>query len=163
MPLFLGVALAALTLASCEKELEQVHGSPKSSAAAAVLARPDLLTTGAWHQTGLTISAANEASKQVMTSDLFPHTKLSLLVTSATYKADGTYSLLRGVHSNGQASEPIDGTWRLNAGADSLIETHADNTRRLAVAELTDKAMRLTYTEPSADGKGATSTYIFSH
>ncbi|MBF9236950.1 hypothetical protein I2I05_06040 [Hymenobacter sp. BT683] len=162
-PLLLGVALAALTLASCEKELDKVHSSPQSSAAALALARPALLTTGAWRQTGLTISATDEATNQVTTSDLFPYTKPSMLVTSATYKADGTYSLLRGVRSNGEASTPIDGTWRLTATADSLIETQADYTRRFAVTELTDKTLRLTYSEPNANGKATVSTSVFSH
>ncbi len=82
MPLFLGVALAALTLASCEKELEQ-NSSPKSSAAASTLAKPALLATGNWHQTGLTVSAAGNGTAPTATSDLFAQARPSMLVQSA--------------------------------------------------------------------------------
>lgn len=162
MPLFLGAAAAVLTLASCEKELEQATSSPQASAAS-TLAKPDLLTSGNWHQTGLTMSEAVEGSEQKATSDLFSHAKPSMLVTSATYSPSGTYTLLRGARPGAQLAEPTVGKWQLNATADSLLITQADHTRRLAVDELTATTLRLTYTEAAANGKGATYTSVFSH
>ncbi len=162
MPLFLGAAAAVLTLASCEKELEQVSSSPQSSAAS-TLAKPDLLTSGNWHQTGLTMSTAVEGSEQKTSSDLFSHAKPSMLVTSATYSSGGTYTLLRGARPGAELAEPSSGKWQLNAAADSLTVTQADHTRHLAVDELTATTLRLTYTEAAANGTGATYTSVFSH
>lgn len=161
MPLFLGVALAALTLASCEKELEQVNSSSQSSSAAATLAKPDLLTTGNWHQSGLSVSTAGEGPAPAATSDLFAQAKPSMLVQSAVYKADGTYTLLRGPRPGKQTAEPVSGTWRLTASADSLILTQADRTRRFAVAELTATTLRLSHSEGAA-GKSSVYTSVFS-
>lgn len=162
MPLMIGVALAALTLASCEKELEQVNSSPQS-VAASLQAKPDLLTTGDWRQTGLTETSTTEGSALVATSDLFAHAKPSMLVKVASYKADGTYSLMRGARAGSDIPEPVIGKWRLNAAADSLTVTHGDQTRHLAVTELTATTLRLTYTDGGESGKPATYTSIFSH
>ena len=161
MPLFLGVALAALTLASCEKELEQVNNAPLSSSAASTLAKPDLLTTGNWHQSGLTVSAPGEGTALAATSDLFAQAKPSMLVQSAIYKSDGTYTLLRGPRAGKQTAEPVSGTWHLTDSADSLILTQADRTRRFAVAELTATTLRLNYSE-GTPGKGSVYTSVFS-
>ncbi|GAA3964815.1 hypothetical protein GCM10022407_09210 [Hymenobacter antarcticus] len=158
----IGVALAALTLASCEKELEQVDSSPQS-AAASLQAKPDLLTTGDWHQTGLTVSSATEGSALIATSDLFAQAKPSMLVKVASYKADGTYSLMRGARAGSAFAEPVTGKWRLNAAADSLIVTQGDQTRHLAVTELTASTLSLTYTDGGASGKPSTYTSVFSH
>lgn len=162
MPLFLGAAAAALTLASCEKELESINGSPQSATAASVLARPDLLAAGAWHQTGLLVSVVDK-EKQIATSDQFAQAKPTVLVKSAVYQADGTYSLLRGARWDGQPAQPVSGTWRLNAAADSLVVTHPDYTQRMAVTELTEGSLHLAYTEPAADGKVVTTTSVFAH
>jgi hypothetical protein len=161
MPLFLGVALAALTLASCEKELEQVDSSPKSSSAAATLAKPDLLTTGSWRQTGLSVSTAGEGTAPATTADLFARARPSMLVKSAIYKSDGTFTLLRGPRPGQQTTEPMSGTWRLTSSADSLILTQDDHTRRFAVAELTATTLRITHSEGGA-GKGPVYTSVFS-
>lgn len=162
MPLMIGVALAALALAACEKELEQVNSSPQS-ATASLQAKPDLLTTGDWHQTGLTVSSATEGSAQLATSDLFAQVKPSMLVKIASYKADGTVSLMRGARSGTGFAEPETGKWHLNAAADSLIVTQGDQTRHLAVTELTASTLRLTYSDGGASGKPSTYTSVFSH
>ncbi|GAC1606028.1 MAG: hypothetical protein NVS3B25_35360 [Hymenobacter sp.] len=165
MPLFLGAALAALTLASCEKELEKVNSTPKSSSAAAVSAqtKPDLLTTGNWRQTGLTVSTAAEGTAQAASSDLFAHVKPAMLVKVATYKPDGTFTQIRGAQQGHQIAEPTIGKWRLNAAADSLIITQTDHTQHLAVTELTATTLRLTYSESVANGKPSVYTSVFSH
>ena len=162
MPLMIGVALAALTLASCEKELEQVDSSPQS-VTAAVQAKPELLTTGDWRQTGLTVSAAIDGSAQIATSDLFAQARPSMLVKVASYKADGTYSLMRGARAGSAFAEPMTGKWTLNAAADSLTVTQGDQTRHLAVTELTANTLRLTYTDGAANGKPSVYTSVFSH
>lgn len=160
MPLFLGVAVAALTLASCAKELEQVDSSPQS-AAALTLAKPALLTTGNWHQSGLSVSTVGEGATPAATSDLFARARPSMLVQSAIYKSDGTYTLLRGSRSGTQTAEPMSGTWRLTDSADSLILTQADRTSRFAVAELTATTLRLSYSE-GAVGSPSVYTSVYS-
>lgn len=162
MPFMIGVALAALTLASCEKELEQVDNSPKA-APATLLAKPDLLTTGGWRQTGLTVSTAVDGAAQLATSDLFAQAKPSMLVKAATYSPDGTYSLMRGSRGGNSVAEPVTGKWQFNAAADTLTVTTCDQTRRLAVTELTATTLRLTYTEEAASGNPSTYTSTFAH
>lgn len=162
LPLFLGVALAALTLASCEKELEQVTASPKVSAAS-TLAKPDLLTAIAWHQTGLTVSSATTGSEVASTSDLFAHSKASMLVVNAVYKADGTYSQQRGARVGSPAASPVTGSWQLSAAADSLTLIQADHKQHLAVTELTPTTLRLTYSQAADNGKVSTYTSVYSH
>lgn len=161
IPLFLGVAVAAFALASCEKELEEVK-NPSKSSSVSLLAKPDLLTSGSWHQTGLTVGTTAEGTAQVTTSDLFAHARPSMLVVLATYKSDGTYSLTRGVQPDRPAAQPATGQWRLNAAADSLILTQDDKTRRLAVEELTSSTLRLTQTEDAGNGKVSLYTTVFS-
>lgn len=162
VPVTLSVALAALTLFACEKEQEQ---APRVAAvsAASTLAKPALLSAGPWHQTGLTVSGTNEGSDQVATSDLFAHAKPAMLVKSAAYSADGSYSVVHGNRPDGTAAEALTGKWTLSAAADSLVLASPGSTRRLAVAELTGSTLRLTYTEPAANGKGSTYTSTFSH
>lgn len=163
MPVFLVVAMAALTLASCKREEEQAISSPKSSAAASTLARPVLLAAGNWRQTALTVTAPNEATNLMVTSDLFPLAKPSMLIRSAAYKPDGTFTLLRGALTSGQFAEPVTGQWHLNAANDSIIIIQKDYTRTAAVAELTATTLRLVYTEPAAKGKVAICTSTFTH
>jgi hypothetical protein len=163
MPVFLGVAVAALTLASCEKELEQVNDSPATTSAASTLAKPDLLTTGNWRQTGLTVTApVAPGQTETATSDLFAQAKPSMLIKSVAYKADGTFSLMRGPRPGSQFAEPVTGKWRLTAPADSLILTQGDRTRRFGVAELTASSLRLTYSDATS-GKASTYTSSFAH
>lgn len=163
MPVYLVVAMTALTLASCKKEQEQATISPKASSAASTLARPALLAAGDWRQTALTVTAPNEATNLMVTSDLFPLAKPSMLIRTASYKADGTFTLLRGPLSGGQFAEPVTGEWHLNAANDSLIITQKDYTRTAAVAELTANTLRLVYAEPASKGKLAVSTSTFEH
>jgi hypothetical protein len=164
MPVFLGVAVAVLTLASCEKELEHVNDSPQTTDAASALAKPDLLATGNWHQTGLTVSApATSADAAPAISDLFAQAKPSMLIKAVVYKADGTFSLMRGPRPGSQSAEPVTGKWRLTAPADSLILTQGDRTRRFAVAELTASSLRLAYSDAAAGGKASLFTSAFAH
>ena len=163
MPVILAVAAAALTLASCNKEQELLPSTSPAASAAATLAKPDLLVAGSWHQTGSTVSAPIEGSSQVATSDMFAVARPGMLVRMATFKADGSYSQLRGARPGQLVAEPTTGTWHLNAAADSLAITEGANTRHLAVAELTGSTLRLTRTEGSTGGKSATYTTVFSH
>lgn len=163
LPVILGVAMAALTLSACEKDLEQVESSAPQVAAASSLAKPALLAAGTWHQTGLTVSTAAEGTDEAVSSDLFDHVKPSMLVVAANYQADGSYTLVRGAAASGAVAEPINGTWRLNAAADSLIVTQAQDTKRLAVSELSANTMRLTYTQAEEGRKPTTYTTVFSH
>ena len=160
MPLFLAVAMAALSLVSCKKEQEQAPSAPHSSAAS-TLVKPDLLTVGNWHQTGLTVSTA-AGTEAAATSDLFAHAKPAMLIATASYQPGGTYSLMRGARPGGPLPGPTTGKWHLNATADSLIVTQADLTRHLAITELTATTLRLTHTEGVA-GKLSTYTSVFSH
>lgn len=163
MPVILAVAAAALTLASCTKEQELLPGKSQAASAVATLAKPDLLVAGSWHQTGFTVSAPIEGSSQVATSNMFAVARPSMLVRMATFKADGSYSQLRGARPGQLVAEPTTGTWHLNAAADSLAITEGAITRHLAVAELTGSTLRFTRTESDNGSKAVTYTTVFSH
>ena len=110
------------------------------------------------------MSAPIEGSSQVASSDMFAQAKPAMLIRMATFKADGTYSQLRGPRPDQAVAEPTNGTWRLNAAADSLIITEANNTRRLAVTELSGNTLSLSFTEGGDKGsKGSTYTSVFKH
>ena len=164
--LLLGVALAALTLTSCQKELEQITtATPSKPEGASTPANPGLMSSGSWRQTGLTVSLMPEGAATAETHDLFAQTKPSMLVQAATYRPDGTFSLQRGSRPDGQPAEPSIGQWHLNAAADSLILTQADkNVRRLAVTGLTATTLTLKYVDEAGSGqKGTSYTAVFSH
>lgn len=160
VPVTLSVALAALTLFACEKEQDQELSAPAASAAS-VLAKPALLATGPWHQTGLTVTGAAEGASPAATVDLFAHTKPSSLVKSVAYNADGSYSQVLGNRGD-VAAEPVSGKWTLNAAADSLIVTGPAATQRFAVTELSASTMRLSRTEAAGNGTSSTYTLVFS-
>ena len=166
MPVILAVAMAAMSLASCKKEQELLPTTTETQAspAASTLAKPALLAAGSWHQTGLTVSAPGEGNNPAATSDMFAVARPAMLVRMATFKADGTFSQLRGARPGEAIAEPTNGDWRLNAAADSLIITEANNTRHLAVAELTGSTLRLTFSEGGAAGsKITTYTSVYTH
>lgn len=160
VPVTLSVALAALTLFACEKEQEQVPSAPAATVASSV-AKPELLATGPWHQTGFTVSGVAPTGGAPTTSDLFAHTKPSALVKSMAYNSNGTFAQVQGDRA-GVAAEPINGTWAFTPAADSLIVTGPHATRRFAVAELTATTLRLTHTEAAGDGTASTYTSVFS-
>ena len=160
VPVTLSVALAALTLFACEKEQEQVPSATAASAASAI-AKPELLATGPWHQTGLTVTGAAEGASPAATVNLFTRTKPSSLVKSVAYNADGSYSQVLGNRGD-VAAEPVNGKWVFNAAADSLIVTGPTSTQRFAVTELSASTLRLARTEAAGDGTSSTYTLVFS-
>lgn len=163
MPVILAVAVAAMSLASCNKEQELLptNSQDSSAAAASTQAKPDLLAAGSWHQTGLTVSAPIEGSSQLATSDMFAQAKPAMLLRMVAFKVDGVYSQLRGPRPDQTLAEPTTGTWRLSAAADSLFITETNSTRRLAVTELSGNTLSLSYTEGGQ--KGTTYTSVFKH
>ena len=165
MTVILAVAAAALTLASCNKEPELLptNSQESSAASASTQTKPDLLVSGSWHQTGLTVSAPIEGSSQVASTDMFTRAKPAMLIRMATFKADGTYTQLRGPRPDQAVAEPTTGTWRLNAAADSLFITETNNTHHLAVAELNGSTLSLTFIDGGKGSKGSTYTSVFAH
>ena len=158
VPVTLSVALAALTLFACEKEQEP--SAPAASAASAI-AKPELLSTGPWHQTGLTVTGAAEGARHAAAVNLFAHTKPSSLVKSVAYNADGSYSQVQGNRGD-VAAEPVNGKWAFNAAADSLIVTGPASTQRFAVTELSASTLRLARTEAAGNGTSSTYTLVFT-
>ena len=165
LPVLLSVALAALAVSACKKEVEELQ-SPRAAAAsvADATARPALLGSGGWHQIGLEVSTLAPGAREAATSNLFDHLKPSMLVQQASYSSDGSYSAIYGaVPGAPTGPRRVQGTWKLNAAADTLVLALPDHTQRLAVRELTATTLRLAYTDAAANGSVATYTSVFGH
>ena len=134
-----------LCVSACKKEVEELQ-NPRAAAAsvADATARPALLGSGGWHQVGLEVSTLAPGAREAATSNLFDHLKPSMLVQQAGYQPDGSYSAIYGaVPGAPTGPRRVQGTWKLNAAADTLLLALPDHTQRLAVRELTATTLRL--------------------
>jgi hypothetical protein len=163
-PVLLSVALAALAVSACKKEVEELQ-NPAAAAAnvADATARPALLSSRGWHQIGLDVSTLAAGAREPATSNLFGHIKPSMVIQQAGYQPDGTYRALYGATPGAPGPHQVQGTWKLNAAADSLVLTLPNHTQRFAVRELSATTLRLTYTDAAVNGSVATYTSVFGH
>ena len=129
--------------------------------AASAIAKSELLATGPWHQTGLTMSGPAEGASPATTIDLFAHTKSSALVKLVAYNAGGTYSQVQGNRGD-VAAEPVNGKWTLNATANSLIVAGPHATQCFAVTEVSASMLRLARTESVGNDTLSTYTLVFT-
>ncbi|RYU77205.1 hypothetical protein [Hymenobacter persicinus] len=168
MSVLLGLAAAAsLSLASCQKELEQVKPADQANAAATQgQSKSELLSASPWRLTDMTTTtAASAASKETATVSLLARLKPAVRDNVFTYAAGGEYSINEGgLKVRPEAPQLLTGTWKLSEQGDSLTITRENTVRRFAVAELTATTLRLNRTEAGANGAAPT-TYssVYSH
>ncbi len=72
--------------------------------------------------------------------------------------------VVRGTRQPNEAPRPITGKWTLNATGDSLLVAEGENTRHMAVTELSATTLRLSYVESAGNGTPpSTYTTEYSH
>lgn len=158
LPVFLSLLASTLVFASCEKEIEELKDPAQEVAAAAANAqsKPELLATGPWHLTSLTLAAPAPAPAV----DILPRMKAAQRDNLHLFKADGSYVLDEAaLKAYSEAPQQLTGTWKLTG--DSLTVSQPDITRHFLVEELTPTTLRLKLTQPSAQGV-TTYTSVFA-
>jgi hypothetical protein len=165
LPVLLSLAAASMAFASCQKEVEELNNPSESAAIAETASRPSLLAAASWHQTGLTVSTATAGVAEAASSDLFSQLKPAMIIKSASYKTDGSYTVLNGARPGSlEAPQQAAGSWQLNAAGDSLTVTMANEaSRKLAVTELTASTLKLSYSNAASNGSVSTYTSVFAH
>jgi hypothetical protein len=161
--LFLSLAATVLSLASCEKELDNVKTPDQATTVSATTAaqtveeKTSLLTTGDWKLTSQ-VGTANE-----LTTDLRMMLKADKLDDFTQFRDAGKLILDEGLlkHDAGMAQQ-TEGTWAFTDNGQSLTVTHAGVTTTYAIAELTATTLRLVQTEAGTGGKTTTITSVYS-
>ncbi|PJJ60834.1 hypothetical protein [Hymenobacter chitinivorans] len=163
LPIFLSLAAATLSLAACEKELEEVSAPVQEAAAVKSESATDLLSAGGWHLTDLTSRTVTTGSTEVPTVSLLGRLKPWLRDNTIEYKTGGAYSVNEGtLKASPDAPALLTGAWQLNAKGDSLtVRQDKSSVRRYSIAELTASTLRLNYSE----GTNPVTTYttVYSH
>jgi hypothetical protein len=163
LPIYLSLALAVTSLASCEKELEAVP-QPKAQAEAQMQQTPQqLLTNGQWRMTEMTTTTREAGATESITASVFAHLKPALRDDLTQFTAAGSYILDEGASKvKADALQQKAGTFVLSEDAQTLTVKMPDSERKYTVEELTASTLRLKLTE----GEGATAvTYVttFAH
>ncbi|TGE18879.1 DUF5004 domain-containing protein [Hymenobacter elongatus] len=149
LPIFLSLVAATLSLAACEKELEEVSAPTQDAAAAKTQSATDLLSQGSWHLTDLTTrTVAAGATTEAPSVSLLARMKPWLRDNSIAYKSGGEYSVSEGaLKASAETPQLQNGAWQLNATGDSLTVRQDKGIRRYSIAELTATTLRLNYSE----------------
>jgi hypothetical protein len=162
LPIFLSLAAATLSLAACNKELDEVQEPVQEAAAVKSQSATDLLSAGSWHLTDLTSRTVTVGSTEAPTVSLLARLKPWLRDNTTEFKTGGAYSVSEGaLKVSPEAPQLLNGAWQFNAKGDSLTIRQENTVRRYSVAELTSSTLRLNYSEGS--GPVTTYTSVFTH
>ncbi|WBA43422.1 hypothetical protein [Hymenobacter canadensis] len=160
--LFLSLAATVLSLASCEKELDNVNTPNQAVTASAATAaqtveeKTSLLTTGDWKLTSQ-VGTANE-----LTTDLRVMLKADKLDNLTQFRDAGKLILDEGtLKRDAETTQQTEGTWAFTDNGQSLAMAHAGVTTTYSIAELTATTLRLVQTEAGAGGKTTTITSVY--
>ncbi|TGE24031.1 hypothetical protein E5K00_02110 [Hymenobacter aquaticus] len=162
LPIFLSLAAATLSMAACNKELDEVAEPVQEVAAVKSQSATELLSTGSWKLTDLTSRTVTAGSPETPTVSMFARLKPSLRDNVIDYKSGGAYSVSEGsLKATDQSPQLLSGAWQLSAKGDSLIVRQENVVRRFAIAELTPTTLRLNHSE----GTNPVTTYtsVFGH
>lgn len=162
LPVFLSLAAATLSLAACEKELEEVSAPVQEAVAVKSQSATDLLSAGSWRLTDLTSRTVTPGASEAPTVSLLARLKPWVQDNTIEYKAGGAYSVNEGaLKASADAPALTTGAWQLSAKGDSLTVRQDKTVRRYSIAELSASTLRLNYSE----GTNPVTTYttVFSH
>ncbi|TGE28250.1 hypothetical protein [Hymenobacter metallicola] len=162
LPIFLSLAAATLSLAACNKELDEVKEPVQETAAVKSQSATDLLSAGNWHLTDLTSRTVTAGSTEVPTVSLLARLKPWMRDNTTEYKTGGAYTVNEGALKISPTTPQLaSGAWQLNAKGDSLTVRQDNTVRRYSIAELTATTLRLNYSE----GTNPVTTYtsVFGH
>lgn len=130
--------------------------------------KTELLTSGLWKISALTIDPAfpiydNEFNIIGTTNDYFAMMDNCEKDDTRTFKTDKTMIIDDGL-TKCDSSDPqkVTGTWNFNSDETVLTSTANGETLNFIIMELTDKVLKLKYTE-TVDSETATVNITFSH
>ncbi|MBC6698530.1 lipocalin family protein [Hymenobacter puniceus] len=160
--LFLSLAATVLSLASCEKELDNVNTPDQATTASAIPAaqsveeKTTLLTTGDWKLT------SRVATTDQLTTNLLVMEKADKRDNLTQFRAEGKLFLDEGtLKHDAETAQQTEGVWAFADNGQSLTITHAGVATTYTVAELTETTLRLVQTETSTEGKSSTLTSVY--
>jgi hypothetical protein len=160
--LFLSLAATVLSMASCEKELDNVNTPDQAATAAAapvtqsVEEKTSLLTTGDWK---LTSSVATTGQ---LTTNLLVMEKADKRDNLTQFRAEGKLFLDEGtLKRDAEVAQQSEGSWSFTEDGQSLSVTHTGTTTTYSIAELTASTLRLVQTVPGTDGKTTMVTSVY--
>lgn len=164
LPVYLSLALALTGLASCEKEIEEVAKPAAEAGAPQAQQTPqELLSSGQWRLTDLTITSKQNGAADNATVSIYGQLKSTMRDNLTQFSPDGRYLLDEGATKvNPSQLQQKLGTYTLSEDTKSLTVKMADTERHYAVEEIGQNKLRLTLTE----GEGAaavTYTSTFAH
>ncbi|MCB2408693.1 hypothetical protein [Hymenobacter lucidus] len=162
LPLFLSLAAATLSLAACEKELEEVNEPVQEVAAVKSQSATELLSASSWHLTDLTSRTVTAGSPDAPTVSLLARMKPWLRDNTSEFKSGGSYTVSEGaLKASAQAPQLLTGAWQLSAKGDSLTIRQDNSVQRYSIAELTTSTLRLNHS--TGTNPVTTTTSVFSH
>jgi glycerol-3-phosphate dehydrogenase len=163
LPVYLSLALALTSLASCEKNIDEI-AAPSANAAQQVQQTPQqLLVGGLWRMTDFTTTAKSAENGPTATVSLFGQLKSTQRDNQTQFTTAGGYILDEGATKmNEEMAQQKNGTYVLSEDAKTLTVKLLDSERVYSVEELTASTLRLKLTE--GEGEAATSyTTTFAH
>ena len=161
--LLLSLAATVLSLASCEKELENVNTPDQAAAASAVKTltieeKTSLLTTGDWK---LTKMAATSGQTE---TNLLVMLKADESDNLSKFRAAGQFLQDEGAAKRTEETpQQSEGTWAFSPDGSQLDVTNAGVTTQYQVAEVSASSLVLTRTSTDTEGKSTTITSVYSH
>ncbi len=162
VPLFLGLVAAILSLASCEKELNNSNTPTQEATAAAaapvqsVEEKTTLLTTGDWKLMSMAATSRNSETNLLVMLKADQRDDLS------QFRAEGKLVLDEGsLKRDAEAAQQTEGVWAFGENDQKLAITAAGNTTNYSVAELSATKLRLTRTEAGEDGQSTVLTSVY--
>ena len=162
VPLFLGLVAAVLSLASCEKELDNSNKPTQEATAAAaapvqsVEEKTTLLTTGDWKLTSMAATSGNSETNLLVMLKADQRDDLS------QFRAEGKLVLDEGsLKRDAEAAQQTEGVWAFGENGQKLAITAAGNTTNYSVVELSATKLRLTRTEAGDDGQSTVLTSVY--
>jgi hypothetical protein len=153
--LFMSLLSMTFLFSACKKDDE-------------VITKTDLLTSGAWKATALTIDPAfptfdNEGNITGSTNDLFAMMEDCSRDDIISFKADKTLIMDEGASKCDNADpQKNSGSWSFNSDETTLTITVDGDPQTMTIMELTDKVIKLKATEVD-EGMTFSITTTFSH
>lgn len=160
--LFLSLAATVLSLASCEKELDNVNTPDQAATVSATAAaqsveeKTSLLTTGDWKLT------SRVATTDQLTTNLLVMEKADKRDNLTQFRAEGKLFLDEGaLKHDAETAQQTEGVWAFADNNQSLTVTHAGTSTTYSIAELTDAKLQLVQTVAGTDGQPTTITTVY--
>ncbi|SHK66555.1 hypothetical protein [Hymenobacter psychrotolerans] len=161
--LFLSLAATVLSLASCEKELDNVN-TPDQAAAVPAVSRltveekTSLLTSGDWKLTSMTASSGQTETNLLVMLKADERDNLSKFQAAGKFVQDE--GAAKRTEETPQESE---GVWAFSTDGSQLSVTNAGTTTQYDIADVSASSLTLTRTNTDAEGKTTIIKSVYAH